>query len=215
MSFSSPGGTPSAWGTRSCTLMPSTTTPRLRYRRHVASSAEASARHGLHHDAQKLITTTLPRSEARSMAPSPPSRGRTNRGASGVNPRASATEIDAGRLLRAVMKASRPNTETRLTSRTTCLLMMLTLFQQDGATSQGDRLGLLSWRRGPDFVDVPLRPALILRPQRLDIRLLYGTIISILRSSTLSPSGPRNGPINFERMTPALSMKYVVGRPKS
>ena len=47
-----------------------------------ASSSGVSSLHGPHHDAQKLTTTALPRSDASESSPSPSSRGSENAGAS-------------------------------------------------------------------------------------------------------------------------------------
>src|SRR6266542_3684926 len=74
---------------KSCASTPTTTTPCPRQRRHAASSLGASDLHGAHHEAQKLSTTTLPRSDASASLPLVSRRERTNLGAGGVLPLAS------------------------------------------------------------------------------------------------------------------------------
>ena len=59
---------------KSCASTPTTTTPCSRYCCHAASSRGASDLHGAHHEAQKLSTTTLPRSEASESFPGVSSR---------------------------------------------------------------------------------------------------------------------------------------------
>src|SRR5512141_457104 len=68
---------------------PTTTTPCPRKRCHAASSLGASALQGTHQEAQKLSTTTLPRSEARESFPWRSRRPRSKCGAAGCLPLAS------------------------------------------------------------------------------------------------------------------------------
>src|SRR2546426_4015811 len=69
------GPVPGSWKST-----PTTRTPDARYFLHVASRSGASARHGSHQDAQKLITTGAPFSSSLDRVP-PPINGSVNEGA--------------------------------------------------------------------------------------------------------------------------------------
>src|SRR5436190_11713461 len=71
---------------KSCASTPTTTTPSPRKLRQASSSRGASLLHGAHHEAQKLTTTTFPRSDASESFPAPSRRERSKWGASGRLP---------------------------------------------------------------------------------------------------------------------------------
>src|SRR5262249_46184434 len=60
---------PLASSVASAVSTPRTTTPLCLKRRQICSTTGASCLHGMHHDAQKLRTTTLPRNELSSRVP--------------------------------------------------------------------------------------------------------------------------------------------------
>ena len=76
--------------TRSWVSTPTTMRPCGRNSRHTDSSCGASARHGMHHDAQKLSTTACPRN-ATSDSGAPENAGIEMAGTAGVSPRARAS----------------------------------------------------------------------------------------------------------------------------
>src|SRR5437660_3225992 len=91
---------------------PTTRTPSARYFLHVASRSGASARHGSHQDAQKLITTGAPFSSLLDRVP-PPTNGSVNEGA--TSPwRARGVSVRISPTARTAMK--RPGTTTNASS---------------------------------------------------------------------------------------------------
>src|SRR4051794_26143599 len=82
---------------KSCESTPRKTTPRRCHRRAAASTVRASSLHAWHHDAQKLRTTTRPRSDESFSVLSRPIRSRSKSGAAGFFPAATAAATAAPR----------------------------------------------------------------------------------------------------------------------
>src|SRR2546426_9625859 len=107
------GPVPGSWKST-----PTTRTPDARYFLHVASRSGASARHGSHQDAQKLITTGAPFSSSLDRVP-PPTNGSVNEGA--TSPwRARGVSVRISPTARTAMKrpGTTPNASRRRVRRT-------------------------------------------------------------------------------------------------
>src|SRR5262245_41839629 len=99
---------------KSCESTPMKTTPRGSHRRAAASTVRASSLHAWHHDAQKLRTTTRPRSDESFSLPSRPMRSRSKSGADGLLPAATAAATAAPRC--AVAMCTTSSTSSAATS---------------------------------------------------------------------------------------------------
>src|SRR5262249_21312558 len=97
---------------KSCESTPTKTTPRGAQRRAAASSVDASRLHASHHDAQKLRTTTRPRSEDRRSLPRPSTRASSKLGAAGRAPFATAAATWAPRCASASRSTSRTRSDS-------------------------------------------------------------------------------------------------------
>src|SRR3954451_4944774 len=99
---------------KSCESTPRKTTKRRCHRRAAASTVRASSLHAWHHDAQKLRTTTRPRSDESFSLSSRPIRSRSKSGAAGFLPAETAAATGAPRCAAAM--CTRSSTRSPATS---------------------------------------------------------------------------------------------------